>query len=40
MNLPEFARAVLGQVPSCAIDDRAREVLQGCVQGELPGLAG
>ncbi|MGO9804395.1 MAG: hypothetical protein ACLPTM_15530 [Steroidobacteraceae bacterium] len=38
-GLPEFARAVLEQVPSYAIDDRAREVLQACAQGELPRLA-
>jgi hypothetical protein len=38
-GLPEFARAVLEQVPSYAIDDSAREVLRACGQGELPRLA-
>jgi Domain of unknown function (DUF4034) len=38
-GLPEFARAVLEQVPGYAIDDGAREVLQACAQGELPRLA-
>jgi hypothetical protein len=39
-GLPEFARAVLEQVPSYALDGSTREVLQACVQGELPRLAG
>jgi Domain of unknown function (DUF4034) len=38
-GLPEFARAVLEQVPSYAIDDRTREALQACARGELPRLA-
>ena len=38
-GLPEFAREVLEQVPSYAIDDSARAVLQACTQGELPRLA-
>jgi TPR repeat protein len=39
-GLPEFARAVLEQVPSYAIDGTTREALHAFVQGELPGLAG
>jgi hypothetical protein len=38
-GLPEFARAVLEQVPSYAIDERTRDVLQACAQGELPPIA-
>jgi hypothetical protein len=38
-GLPEFARAVLGQVPSYAIDDGTRQVLEKLAQGELPSLA-
>ncbi len=38
-GLPEFARAVLEQVPTYAIDDSARGVLQARAQGPLPRLA-
>ncbi len=34
----EFARAVLGQVPSYALDDSTRAMLQALVQGEQPRL--
>ncbi|MFZ1099348.1 MAG: DUF4034 domain-containing protein, partial [Steroidobacteraceae bacterium] len=39
-GLPEFARAVLAQVPSYAIDDSAREVLQACVRGKTAQAGG
>lgn len=39
MGLPEFARAVLAQVPGYALDDSVRQVLQACAQRELPRLA-
>lgn len=38
-GLPEFARVVLDQVPSYAIDASTREVLEGYVQGQLSRLA-
>jgi TPR repeat protein len=38
-GLPEFAHAVLEYVPSYALDAGAREVLEACLQGELPRLA-
>jgi hypothetical protein len=38
-GLPQFARAVLREVPSYAIDDITRGVLQARAQGELPRLA-
>jgi hypothetical protein len=38
-GLPEFARAVLTQVPGYAIDDATRAVLTSTSQGELPKLA-
>jgi hypothetical protein len=38
-GLPEFARAVLAHVPSYALDASTREILEGCVQGGLAGLA-
>ena len=39
-GLPEFARAVLEQVPSYAIDDGAREALQAyTVKGGSPAPA-
>jgi TPR repeat protein len=39
-GLPEFARAAREHVPSYAIDDSAREMLEACAHGQLPGLAG
>jgi hypothetical protein len=37
-GLPDFAQAVLTQVPSYAIDERALAALKSSSQGELPKL--
>jgi hypothetical protein len=39
-GLPEFAAAVLAQVPPAAIDPDTRAVLQATAQGELPRIWG
>jgi hypothetical protein len=39
-GLPEFAAAVLAQVPPTAIDPETRDILQATAQGELPRIWG
>jgi hypothetical protein len=39
-GLPEFAAAVLAQVPSAAIDEDTRAVLEATARGELPRVWG
>jgi Bacterial PH domain len=39
-GLPQFAAAVLGRVPSAAIDEDTRAVLEATARGELPRVWG